>query len=101
MHDVELEAPLGQLFIAGAQMAYVVIDLLEKAGSSDPKDILDAFKDVDIPAGSDGVLFPRSDGLSFDPKTRFLTDNASLRSEERRGGKECVMTCVIRWSPVD
>src|SRR3546814_16900583 len=23
----------------------------------------------------------------------------SLRSEERRGGKECVSTCISRWSP--
>src|SRR3546814_20558634 len=25
----------------------------------------------------------------------------SIRSEERRGGKECVSTCRSRWSPVN
>src|SRR3546814_17786347 len=32
----------------------------------------------------------------------LLKDNADLklpRSEERRGGKECVSTCRSRWSP--
>src|SRR3546814_14711001 len=28
-----------------------------------------------------------------------LTGNAQNRSEERRGGKECVSTCRSRWSP--
>src|SRR3546814_12106768 len=31
------------------------------------------------------------------PVPRRLAD--SLRSEERRGGKECVITCRSRWSP--
>src|SRR3546814_18650021 len=26
-------------------------------------------------------------------------DSASISSEERRGGKECVSTCRSRWSP--
>src|SRR3546814_12651134 len=28
-----------------------------------------------------------------------LTDDAQIRSEERRVGKECVSTCRSRWSP--
>src|SRR3546814_13425914 len=31
--------------------------------------------------------------------TAELTDGGSVRSEERRVGKECVSTCRSRWSP--
>src|SRR3546814_7801207 len=30
---------------------------------------------------------------------KFRKENALLRSEERRVGKECVSTCRSRWSP--
>src|SRR3546814_19740935 len=33
----------------------------------------------------------------FPPNFRF--DEATMRSEERRVGKECVSTCRSRWSP--
>ena len=29
----------------------------------------------------------------------FVVDNASVRSEERRVGKECLLGCRSRWSP--
>src|SRR3546814_18277663 len=35
--------------------------------------------------------------LGRDLKNRFGT--AAYRSEERRGGKECVSTCRSRWAP--
>src|SRR3546814_20642079 len=31
--------------------------------------------------------------------TKVFYDPASSRSEERRGGKECVSTCRSRWRP--
>src|SRR3546814_5961044 len=33
------------------------------------------------------------------PPERASEDSASIRSEERRVGKECVSTCRSRWSP--
>src|SRR3546814_19743234 len=35
------------------------------------------------------------------PESRKVVDRsiAAIRSEERRGGKECVSTCRSRWSP--
>src|SRR3546814_19710352 len=34
-----------------------------------------------------------------DPKAVEKAARASIRSEERRVGKECVRTCRTRWSP--
>src|SRR3546814_6056483 len=33
------------------------------------------------------------------PRTAFPYDQADVRSEERRVGKECVSTCEFGWSP--
>src|SRR3546814_17719814 len=33
------------------------------------------------------------------PAVLLLVGGAIFRSEERRGGKECVSTCRYRWSP--
>src|SRR3546814_13124219 len=33
------------------------------------------------------------------PLERFVSETISLRSEERRVGKECVSPCRSRWSP--
>src|SRR3546814_20094955 len=33
------------------------------------------------------------------PEAAWLSDGETLRSEERRVGKECVSTCRSRWSP--
>src|SRR3546814_17320802 len=41
--------------------------------------------------GDDLAGKPTANGEIFDP--------ASIRSEERRVGKECVSTCRSRWSP--
>src|SRR3546814_16601102 len=47
-----------------------------------------------IPAifASSLIMFPATAASWF--------SDASSRSEERRGGKECVSTCRFRWSPV-
>src|SRR3546814_17117088 len=37
-----------------------------------------------------------AEGLS---KGKLVIDMSSIRSEERRVGKECVSTCRSRWSP--
>src|SRR3546814_10361534 len=34
-----------------------------------------------------------------DPKLLETYEKLGIRSEERRGGKECVSTCRSRWSP--
>src|SRR3546814_17746344 len=39
-----------------------------------------------------GQMFPALTG-------RFVAHQNKLRSEERRGGKECVSTCRSGWSP--
>src|SRR3546814_13474514 len=39
----------------------------------------------------------RADGVRL--YGRFVNGQISLRSEERRVGKECVSTCRSRWSP--
>src|SRR3546814_2992200 len=44
---------------------------------------------------SDKAFRPRSSLWSAEKEI----SNASLRSEERRVGKECVSTCRSRWSP--
>src|SRR3546814_11884195 len=43
-------------------------------------------------------------GVAFDEGSELIVDLRNLaalvqRSEERRGGKECVSTCRSRWSP--
>src|SRR3546814_1072137 len=44
----------------------------------------------------DGVIVAEG----YDDPVKVLTgDEATLRSEERRVGKECVSTCRSRWSP--
>src|SRR3546814_11230336 len=45
-----------------------------------------------LPAGVEVLCFG-------DSGSRPGNDHALLRSEERRGGKECVSTCRSRWSP--
>src|SRR3546814_7791838 len=40
----------------------------------------------------------RETGVSL-PTTRASARSGSIRSEERRVGKECVSTCRSRWSP--
>src|SRR3546814_18806508 len=37
--------------------------------------------------------------LAHVPMHIEVRDHAAFRSEERRGGKECVSTCRSRWSP--
>src|SRR3546814_17394195 len=50
------------------------------------------------------VIDQRSDRIEVDAEARQqaeqcrLHHRAPLRSEERRGGKECVSTCRSRWS---
>src|SRR3546814_21154343 len=35
----------------------------------------------------------------FNPSANFAKTGGTKRSEERRVGKECVSTCISRWSP--
>src|SRR3546814_15367897 len=49
------------------------------------------------------VCFKFKEGTTEEQKARHMADFAalkdSIRSEERRVGKECVSTCRSRWSP--
>src|SRR3546814_18384976 len=46
---------------------------------------------------------PADVGRAYEPVTRINSQSGkggvSYRSEERRGGKECVSTCRSRWEP--
>ena len=46
-------------------------------------------------ATADGIKLTWDDGRTW----LVITDSAGARSEERRVGKECTMTCRSRWSP--
>src|SRR3546814_18534817 len=39
--------------------------------------------------------------LEADEMIRAIADECGVRSEERRGGKECVRTCSNRWWPAN
>src|SRR3546814_12630274 len=45
------------------------------------------------------ALQPLGVGINLLPHAVRELDELGLRSEERRGGKECVSTCRSRWSP--
>src|SRR3546814_13703317 len=49
-------------------------------------------------AGAGAIMAITSAALWPDSR-RARSERASLRSEERRVGKECVSTCRSRWSP--
>src|SRR3546814_7621334 len=43
-----------------------------------------------------GLAYQHQGGVTT---RKFLRENPTVRSEERRVGKECVSTCSSRWSP--
>src|SRR3546814_15334077 len=47
-------------------------------------------------AGAEAAVGGRLDRR---PREHAFVDQAAVRSEERRVGKECVSTCRSRWSP--
>src|SRR3546814_3479150 len=58
-----------------------------------------------LPISRAPVSIPPKRNFSFDlhvlglPPAFVLSQDQTLRSEERRVGKECVSTCRSRWSP--
>src|SRR3546814_14775187 len=56
-----------------------------------PQRVLSRDQLLDLTRGRSSVLFDRSIDVQVSRLRR--------RSEERRGGKECVSTCRSRWSP--
>src|SRR3546814_18061077 len=52
-----------------------------------------------IRARETGEMFDALDWFSGHRAFEEAMRTAVLRSEERRGGKECVSTCRFRWSP--
>src|SRR3546814_19785969 len=55
---------------------------------------------VRLPPGLGGGRLGRPPTLGLSPTMPRPADGAkSIRSEERRVGKECVSTCRSRWSP--
>src|SRR3546814_2552208 len=46
-----------------------------------------------------GVAVVAPDRIDIGMAGQHLRELIGIRSEERRGGKECVSTCRSRWSP--
>ena len=88
--DADLGVPIGQNFVIGAQAAWVVKDLLERAGKDEPQAILDAFPKVDIPADSEELYLPKADGIKF-ADSRFLTDVTAVFTEWHKDGTQDVV----------
>src|SRR3546814_1025770 len=53
----------------------------------------------DLTKGRTDPLFARGAEASHSTKGMKMTYGQTVRSEERRVGKECVSTCRSRWSP--
>src|SRR3546814_19400180 len=52
------------------------------------------YVETDVVVSHDGLVF-----LAHGAANAGELDGTTGRSEERRGGKECVSTCRSRWSP--
>src|SRR3546814_13288099 len=74
-------------------------------GSTEREQLLDAARaPVQKKLGRDDVRFEveqirAGDGWAFVYVRMLTADGSVIRSEERRGGKECGSTCRSRWSP--
>lgn len=91
VNDADLGVPIGQNFVQGAQAAWVVKELLEAAGDATSEAIYEAFSGVDIPADSDKLYLPKTEGLRFDAETRFMTDVTALIVEWNEDGTQDVV----------
>src|SRR3546814_13503556 len=79
---VRIVAEAGGTFPVGAPLA------VRTDGEEASADEIDAF-----------VAGFRPADISFAPEGEETRDPPATRSEERRGGKECVSTCRSRWWP--
>src|SRR3546814_11833393 len=81
---------------AAAQAAYD--ELAGKTAKQAQKRIVELLSDAGL---IDGEIRPITHAVKlWENGTRPLEIvNSQQRSEERRGGKECVSTCRSRWSP--
>src|SRR3546814_12695342 len=53
-------------------------------------------QDLEIGRALHGGVYGQVDAMALPPSVAVA---GRLRSEERRVGKECVSTCISRWSP--
>src|SRR3546814_15363359 len=81
---------------AANQLAVAARDTAEKGGSV-VQDAVAAVSQIEQSAQKISDIVGLIDEIAF--QTNLLALNASVRSEERRVGKECVSTCRSRWSP--
>src|SRR3546814_19469866 len=73
-----------------ANIARAVLPLANRLHTEKPFDVIDA--SFFYPDGPAAMRIARRLAIPFSIKERG-------RSEERRGGKELVSTCIYRWSP--
>src|SRR3546814_14780317 len=55
--------------------------------------------EADLLAETKALVDALPEGQSREAYIQTMADRFSSRSEERRGGKDCVSTCRSRWAP--
>ena len=95
--EVRISEYPGHAFEIGRQAAGTAFDrIVCLGGDGTPFEVLGGLYESGRPAGRPEIgLIPAGTGNSF------IRDfgTATARSEERRVGKECSLTCRSRWSP--
>src|SRR3546814_11324081 len=98
-HEIAFPAPSGSTYVSQSQ------GCLRKRFSGDARPLARRGRVCagNLLGGAKLTLSykPPSDIFQLPPlhARRFMSVKFSERSEERRGGKECVSTCRFRWSP--
>src|SRR3546814_12091047 len=84
----------------GLAIAVAMIRLLEPFGSAPQFGrVASGEADPETAAAPSTEAGRESAVLSLHEAPRTVAERRFNRSEERRGGKECVRTCRFRWSP--
>lgn len=89
--SADLDVPVGQNFVQGAQSARVIQKVLELAGNCKTKNILHAFDTMVIPSGSDKLYLAKRHGINFDPETRMVKDTLAIAVQWNKDGTQEVV----------